>query len=67
MEWSLGSVIACVFVFLVTAVAGVVGHDAWRAGEKQAAYKAYVECLHETRDREIDIQQMFCAKIRDQL
>ena len=66
-EWSLGAVIASIFVGLMAIVAATVGHESYRASEKAAAYKAYTECLHETKDRAIDIQQMFCGRIRDQL
>ena len=34
---------------------------------KSSAYRAYTECLREMRDQPIDVKNMFCSKIKDQL
>ena len=67
VELSLGFVMTCLVFTMVALVAGVVGHEAWRSGAKQAAYKAYTECLHEMEREPIDVKQTFCSRIRDQL
>lgn len=66
-EFSLSVFVAATVVSAAIGVAGFVGSAAWHAGERQAAYKAYTDCLHEMRGERTEIQQTFCGKLRDQL
>lgn len=66
-DFSVFSVVIAVLSCVGIGAAGIVGHQAWSASEKAAAYKAYVECLRETKHQTIDVQQSFCGRIRDQL
>jgi hypothetical protein len=66
-ELTTGTIMASVFIVMVVILSAFIGSEAWRSSEKAAAYRAYVECLHETKAQPIDIQQIFCGRIRDQL
>lgn len=66
-DWTLASVLASLFVVVVLGVAGTVAESAWRSTERAAAFKAYTDCLNAMKGQPIDVQQMFCGKIKDQL
>lgn len=60
----LGLIVAALFVsFISVAITRIV----WTSSEKQAAYRAYTECLREMQGKSIDVIQTFCGRIRDQL
>jgi hypothetical protein len=67
LELSTGTFMAGAIIVVMCGVAAFVGEESYHASEKAAAYKAYVACLEAEKNQPIDVQQMFCAKIRDQL
>jgi hypothetical protein len=66
-EFTLFNILYAVIMTVVIFIAGIVASEAWHASERAAAYKAYVSCLHEMRERPIDLMDSFCGKIKERL